>query len=248
MATALRAMPAHRSLARRLGQSIVTGRQAVGSLLPGEIEMAETLGISRSVVREALRTLAAKGLVESRPKAGTRIRERSGWNLLDPELLGWMFESAPPPGFVTDLFALRLIVEPAGAEIAAAKRSAEQLARMADALDAMATHGLSSEAGRAADQAFHALILEATGNELLASLSASIAAAVHWTTYFKYRLSRKPRDPMPQHRRLYDAIAAGDPAAAREAAVLLVRQAGADTEDALAMMTQEPDVPAATTD
>lgn len=241
MTTTRRTTPAHRSLARRLGVSIVTGQQPTGSVLPGEIELAESLGVSRSVVREAIRTLAAKGLVESRPKSGTRIRERADWNLLDPEMLGWMFEAAPPLSFVRDLFQLRLIVEPAAAEMAATQRTARQLSRMGHALEEMAVHGLGTDAGRAADQAFHALILEATHNELLANLSASIAAAVHWTTYFKFRLSRKLRDPMPQHRTLFEAIAAGDPAAARKAAGALIRQAGTDTERAMETVPQTSD-------
>jgi DNA-binding FadR family transcriptional regulator len=77
------------------------------------------------------------------------------------------------------------------------------------------------------------VILEATGNELLVSLSGSIAAAVRWTTFFKYRTRRHPHDPIPQHRTLFEAIANGDPAAARLATVALVHQAELDTEAAL---------------
>ncbi|WP_375250938.1 FadR/GntR family transcriptional regulator [Sphingomonas sp.] len=228
-----RGKPAHISLARDIGVAIVTGHYAVGSVLPGEIELAERSGVSRSVIRESLRILSAKGLVESRPKAGTRIRERQAWNLLDPELLRWMFEGAPPVSFVRSLFQLRLIVEPAAAELAAVGRTPAQLARIGHALEEMSVHGLASEAGRAADQTFHAVILEATGNELLVSLSASIAAAVRWTTYFKYRASRIPRDPLPEHQALFNAIARGDAEAARDATMILVRQAQADTEQAI---------------
>lgn len=177
--------------------------------------------------------LAAKGLVESRPKTGTKVRERHHWNLLDPELLGWMFEGAPPLSFVRSLFELRMIVEPAAAEQAAERRDARQLARIGHALEEMATHGLATEAGRAADQNFHAAILAATNNELLVSLSASIAAAVRWTTLFKYSISTAPRDPIPEHQALFEAIAAGDPAAARVATVTLVEQARVDTEAAI---------------
>jgi DNA-binding FadR family transcriptional regulator len=104
---------------------------------------------------------------------------------------------------------------------------------MGHALEEMARYGLSDELGRAADQRFHALILEATGNELLISLSASISAAVRWTTFFKYRGTRKPHDPMPQHQALFEAIANSDALAAREATAVLVRQARIDTEVAI---------------
>lgn len=234
MAGVKRGGPAHKMLARQLGIGIVTGEQAPGTILPGEIELADQLGVSRSVIREALRMLSAKGLVASKPKAGTRVRERQDWNLLDPELLGWMFEGAPPPrDFVRSLFELRMIVEPAAAERAAERRSARQLSRMGHALEEMSTHGLGSEVGRAADQLFHSLILEATDNELLTSLSASIAAAVRWTTLFKYRLTKHPRDPIPDHRILFEAIANADAAAARAATIVLIREAQADTERAI---------------
>jgi DNA-binding FadR family transcriptional regulator len=104
---------------------------------------------------------------------------------------------------------------------------------MGHALEQMAEHGLMSEEGQRADQQFHAIILEATDNELIVSLAASISAAVRWTTFFKYRSSRHFSDPMPQHRLLFEAIANADPAAARQATVELVRQAQQDTEDAL---------------
>ena len=110
--------PAHMTVAKDLGTSIVTGKRAPGSLLPKELELAEDLGVSRSVVREALRMLSAKGLLESKPKTGTRVRERGDWNMLDPTLLAWMFETVPSAHFVRNLFELRMIVEPAAAQLA----------------------------------------------------------------------------------------------------------------------------------
>ncbi|WP_210358313.1 FadR/GntR family transcriptional regulator [Sphingomonas sp. GV3] len=233
MEDGLRRQPAHTLLAHRLGVAIATGRHAPGSVLPGELELAEQFGLSRSVVRESLRMLAAKGLVESRPKAGTRVRDRSRWAMLDPDLLAWMFEGSPPLDFVRSLFELRMIVEPAAAEFAAERRDARHLSRMGHALESMGTHGLATTEGQTADQLFHAVILEAAGNELLASLSGSITSAVRWTTFFKYKQNRQPRDPMPQHRILFEAIANADPVSAREATVELLRQAQQDTEIAL---------------
>lgn len=234
MSSGERRAPAHVTLSRDLGVAIVTGVHAPGALLPGEIDLAERRGVSRSVVREGLRMLAAKGLLESRPKAGTRVRGRQHWNLLDPDLLAWMFEGSPPLGFVRSLFELRLIVEPAAAALAAERRSEQQVLRLDHALGRMGAAGLATPEGQAADQEFHTLILEATGNELLLGLAGGISAAVRWTTLFKYRAKAKPRDPMPQHRALFDAIAAADAAAASAATTALIRRAQADTEAALA--------------
>lgn len=233
MVSGKRRTPAHVTLSADLGIAIVTGVHAPGTLLPGEIDLAEQRGVSRSVVREALRMLSAKGLLESRPKAGTRVRDRRYWNLLDPDLLAWMFEGAPALGFVRSLFQLRLIVEPAAAELAAVRRSGHQLSRLGHALERMGSAGLASPEGQAADQQFHTIILEATGNELLMSLAGTISSAVRWTTLFKYRASRKPRDPMPAHRALFEAIAEGDGAAAHRATAELIQQAQLDTEAAL---------------
>lgn len=225
-----RGLRIHGTIAHDLGVAIVTGVHQPGDTLPGEIEFAGTLHVSRSAYREAVRMLMAKGLVESRPKAGTRVSPRSRWNLLDPDVLAWMFEGEPSEAFIRSLFELRMIVEPAAAALAAERRSARELAQLGHALEEMDRHGLATPEGRAADQAFHHLILEATRNEPLTTLSSTIAAAVGWTTIFKQRKRRLPRDPMPEHRLLYGAIVAGDPEAARTAMAELVRQALADTE------------------
>jgi DNA-binding FadR family transcriptional regulator len=220
----------HGAVAHDLAVAILTGRHQPGDVLPGEIEFSEQLGISRSVYREAVRILAAKGLVESRPKAGTRVSDRARWNLLDPEILAWTFESEPSMAFIRELFELRMIVEPGAAELAARRRTGAHLARMGHALEEMARFGLTVPEGREADQRFHATVLAAAGNEPLASLSSSIAAAVTWTTIYKQRKRRLPRDPVPDHRALYEAIVAGDPAAARTTMVELIRLALADME------------------
>jgi DNA-binding FadR family transcriptional regulator len=220
----------HGSIAHDLGVAIVTGRYKPGETLSGEIEFAEQLQVSRSAYREAIRILAAKGLVESRPKTGTRVSERARWHLLDPDVLAWTFEAEPSEDFIRDLFELRMIVEPAAAELAARRRDGHDLARMGHALEEMARHGLASAPGQAADQLFHHTVLQATRNAPLISLSSSIEAAVGWTTIFKQRKRKLPRDPLPEHRALYTAIANADAAAARTAMTELVRLALEDTE------------------
>ncbi len=223
----------HGSIARDLGVAIVSGKYSPGETLSGEIDFAERLKVSRSAYREALRILVAKGLVESKIKTGTRVSPQKAWNLLDPDVLAWMFEGEPSLEFLRGLFELRMIVEPAAAEFAAVRRNGEDLARMGHALEEMATHGLATSAGRAADQRFHSSLLDATRNPALISLSSSIGAAIGWTTIFKQRKRRLPRDPLPEHRALYAAVAASDAERARMAMSELIRLALADTELAL---------------
>lgn len=218
------------SLAQQLAVRILSGELREGHVFPGEVEYAAQLGISRSVLREAFRILTSKGLVDGRPKAGTRVRPRREWSLLDPDLLAWQFEAEPSPKFLRDLFELRLLVEPGAAALAAVRRSKAQIEDMRRALSVMSRESLSTEAGRLADQHFHMIMLEATRNSAVVALAGSIMAAIAWTTLYKQRKRTPPRDPIPEHRAVFEAIAAADATAARTAMSELVRLALADTE------------------
>lgn len=218
----------HQAVARELGTAILQGSRPPGTTLEGEIGESERLGVSRTVYREALKILTAKGLIESRPKTGTKITEPARWHMLDPELLEWMFIGRPNERFVHDLFELRRIVEPAAAALAATRADQATLAEMGEALEAMRIHGLASEAGQSADRDFHRLLIAAAGNTALRSLSDSVGAAVMWTTRFKFASSPRPRDPYEKHRRLFDAIRERNPELARAAMNELLDVAHAD--------------------
>ncbi|SFO42176.1 FadR/GntR family transcriptional regulator [Sphingomonas sp. OK281] len=224
----------HGAVAHKLGTAILSGKYAPGDTLSGEVEFSKMLDVSRTAYREAVQVLTAKGLVESRPKIGTRVLPRSRWNLLDPDVLAWAFAGEPDITFVRGLFELRAIVEPAAARLAAERRERSDLKAMNDALVAMRRHTLATEAGRAADREFHDAVLTATRNDTLIVLSASIGAAVNWTTQFKQRARALPRNPIPDHVRVYDAVAAGDGPAASEAMRVLVDLALDDTQMAMA--------------
>ena len=215
-------------IAAEIGCKIVSGRLKPGCLLDGEIEASGDRNVSRSAYREAIRILVAKGLVQSRPKIGTRVTEPSQWHLLDPDVLNWIFVRAPPRGLLVSLFELRKLVEPEAAALAAGRRSLEQLNRMGAALEVMAHETLHTERGRSADQDFHAILLAASANPFLVSLSSSVTAAVTWSTMFKERTQRLRRDAVPDHIKIYEAIAARDPAAARSAMVELIDLAFTD--------------------
>lgn len=223
----------HGAIAHKLGAAIVSGEYAPGDRLEGEVAFSESLNVSRSAYREAVQVLTAKGLVESRPKAGTRVLPRNRWNLLDPDVLAWAFTGEPDMDFIRDLFELRAIVEPAAARLAAQRRDRNDLKAMKTALTAMRQYSLATEAGRAADRDFHNSVLQATRNDAIVVLSASIGAAVNWTTQFKQRARELPRNPIPDHVRVYDAIAASDPEAAAEAMRVLVELALEDTRSSM---------------
>lgn len=221
----------HGTIARDLGVGIVTGRYKPGYLLDNEIEASERLQVSRTAYREAVRILNAKGLVHSRPKVGTRVSEPEQWNFLDPDVLSWIFEFSPSETLLSDLFELRKIVEPEAAALAASRRTQQHLDDMSLALQVMAQHSLGTETGRLADREFHSVLLRASGNAFLISLTSSIAAAITWTTLFKHRMNGLMRDSIPDHQRVYDAIAAGDPKTAHQAMYALIDLAFVDTKN-----------------
>jgi len=222
----------HGTIARDLGVLIVSGRYKPGELLNGEIAASDRLHVSRGAYREAVRILAAKGLVESRPKVGTRISQPERWHLLDPDVLSWIFEFEPDDALLNGLFELRKIVEPHAAALAAVRRNDQQLDAMARALEGMERHTLAVEAGRIADKEFHSALLQASGNAFIVSLTSGVGAAVSWTTIFKQRHNPLSRDPVPDHMRVYEAVKAADPQAAHKAMENLVDLALLDTNDA----------------
>jgi len=226
---ARRALRLHGSIARDIGVLIVSGRYRPGHILDGEVEASERRKVSRTAYREAVRILAAKGLVHSRPRVGTRVSALEDWHLLDPDVLSWAFTGEPEPEVLHGLFELRTIVEPAAAALAATRRNQQHLDTMRRALDAMSLHTLNVEDGRIADKAFHAALLSATNNPFIVSLTNGVTAAVNALTEFKQRIGPLKRDPAPDHWRVYDAIAAKDAEGARAAMGELIRLAIMDT-------------------
>ncbi|MDF7775288.1 FadR/GntR family transcriptional regulator [Sphingomonas sp. AOB5] len=223
----------HGTVARDIGIHIVTGVLPPGQLLDGEIAASERFKVSRTAYREAIRILAAKGLVHSRPKIGTQVSERAAWHLLDPDVLGWMFaETAPDPRLIEALFELRRIVEPDAARLAALRRTPEQLERMRAGLDGVAKHSFATEEGRTCDHDFHAALLEASHNDFVISLTNGVATAIELTTAFKQDKLPAPHDALPVHLRVFEAIEAQDAQGAHDAMAALVERGLSDTMEA----------------
>ena len=216
------------TIARDLGIKIVSGMLRPGMVLEGEVEASDQRKVSRSAYREAVRILVAKGLVHSKPKAGTRVNDRTGWHLLDPDVLSWIFQIEPDYTLVYSLFEMRRMVEPEAAALAAERRNPHQIHDMASALDVMSGCKTTTKEWRDADEKFHTALLEASGNAFLASMTASINAAVSWSTIFKQRHAPLARDPVPDHRRVFKAIEERNSTAARKAMAQLVNLALVD--------------------
>ncbi|HMN87660.1 MAG TPA: FadR/GntR family transcriptional regulator [Bauldia sp.] len=164
---------------RALAMRILSGGYRQGTALPTEAELGAEFGVSRTALREAARTLAAKGLIETRQRAGTRVRISDDWNRLDADVLAWMGEVEPDFEFVKGLTEARTIIEPAAAELAALRATARDLAVIEAAYEAMcAADNADLEACADADVRFHVGILKASHNPVLANLGNVIAAAL----------------------------------------------------------------------
>src|SRR5947209_16280202 len=162
-----------------LGLRIVTGQLPPGTLLPTEAELSRRLRISRPSLREGLRALALKGLIEARTRRGTVVNEPRHWNVLDADVLRWYAVAPPDRAFFMDLLDVRAIFEPAAARIAAARATPDQIVSIEDAFRAMAAALPDDlEACCQEDLAFHERIIEATGNRLLIGFAVAIRTAL----------------------------------------------------------------------
>ncbi len=158
---------------------VLSGHYPQGTLLPTEAELCTELGVSRTALREATRTLSAKGLIEARQRAGTRVRASEDWNRLDSDILCWMGAIEPDLDFVKGLTEARRIIEPAATELAALRATARNLATIEEAYEAMCAADPSDlDACARADVRFHIGILKASGNPVLANLGNVISAAL----------------------------------------------------------------------
>jgi DNA-binding FadR family transcriptional regulator len=199
----------HGQVVNELGRRVVGGTYAAGALLPNEDHLCIELAVSRTALREAIKVLAAKGLLEPRPRIGTRVRTTEQWNLLDPDILAWRCATGADAEFLQHLTELREILEPSAAALAATIHSAGQLADISLALDAMHDANHISDWVQA-DLAFHTAVLKATNNPLLMPLAAIIGSALESLLAVSARTSENFKQALPDHQKVFEAIRSRD--------------------------------------
>jgi DNA-binding FadR family transcriptional regulator len=206
-------------LVHDLGRRVVGGEFAAGMTLPNEDELVGRFKVSRTTFREAMKALASKGLVEIRPKTGTRVRPPCHWHHTDPDVMVWYFETGPRPEVLEALRDVRRILEPAAAARAARAATPAEIARIEDAYEAMVATIGDAIAHSEADRAFHAAIFEATHNFILARLIDVIAIGIYANAVSATAaVVRGQVDSLPYHLDVLEAIRVGDPTAAAAAA------------------------------
>lgn len=225
----------HESVLDALGRGIVTGETPVGSVVRID-QLDDRFGVSRSVVREAVRVLSSMGLVETRRRLGVRVLPASQWNVFDPRVIRWRLDGPDREDQLVSLGELRRGFEPVAAELAADRATPDQCGAMAAAVMQMTVHAKSGdlEAYLEADKAFHRTMLEASGNEMLAALATVVAEVLSGRTHHDLM----PRTPNPAAIRLHSevaqAIGSGDGAAASAAMTAIIDEASAAVRDSKA--------------
>jgi DNA-binding FadR family transcriptional regulator len=219
---------AHGMVTQALGIDILGGRLPPGEVLPTEDELLRRFRVSRTALREALKTLAAKGMILPKTRVGTRVLPQSQWHMFDPDIIAWRLQAGVDSGFMRDLFEIRFAIEPAAAMLACQRRSDADLVQLSTHLDSM-TDLVDTDRFVAVDLLFHKGVLAASGNPLMHAIGAVIEAAL----VAALRRSAPTDDPqrhamsVVKHRRIYDAIAARDEAAASAAMIAVIREGAA---------------------
>ena len=195
-----------------LGGRIVKGELNPAVPFPKEADLGVEFGASRSVIREAVKSLAARGLIASQTRTGIRVLEPINWNLLDVEVLNWRYSAMPPALFYGELFEIRQMIEPGAARLAAGRGTPAEIAAIGEAFEAMSEAGRNNVSGVEADLRFHRSILAAGHNDLLLQMGNLIAVGLH----IAHRISSESFVVfLPMHKAVYDAIVRHDAEAAR---------------------------------
>ena len=202
----------------QLGVAIVGGDFPEGSILPSDTELLARFTVSRTVLREALKTLAAKGMIEARARIGTRVLPRRRWNLFDADVLAWHFETGPDVDFLRSVAEVRIGIELESAALAAERRSDAQAAQLMELANAMGEATTAQEFARA-DLAFHRAVAEAASNPFMASISTLVEVALTavFTISSPVSDTAKLAETAATHRAIADAISNRDPGKARDA-------------------------------
>lgn len=230
----------HGNTVDHLGEAIVAGRYATGASIPPEPRLCEELGVSRTVIRESVKSLVAKGLVSTGPKVGTRVLPEDQWNWFDPDVILWKSKAGLTREFLRDLQELRRVVEPAAVRMAAERATAQDLADIANAFEGMRRAVEEGGDYVTNDLLFHQGLLRACHNRMMVQMGKALSALLR--TSFEISTSRKdgPKLSLPLHRAVLDAVVARNPAKAEKAILVLIDGAHQDIEQVLANRKKLP--------
>ena len=221
-----RATSAHRAVLKGIGFAILSGEFPEGSPLPAKEILMRRFGVSNTPLREALQSLAAKGLIAAKTKVGTWVRDEAHWNMFDPDILNWRLEVGIDQAFLAKLFEMRQTFEPVAAAVAAMRRTEAQLAELRTLVDAMAAAKSNKQDFTDVDVALHLLVLAMSDNPFMQSIGALIrtALAASFTSSAPTDDPQRADQAVEQHATIVEAIARRDPQAAADAMMYVIQQ------------------------
>lgn len=230
----------HGNTVDHLGEAIVAGRYSAGGSLPPEPLLCEELGVSRTVIREAVKSLVAKGLISTGPKVGTRVLSEDQWNWFDPDVITWQSKAGLTREFLRDLQDLRRVMEPAAVRLAAERATPKDIADIEAAFAGMKKAVDEGGDYVTHDLRFHQGLLRACHNRMIVQMSKALSALLR--TSFEISTTRKdgPRNSLPLHRAVLDAIIAHDPIKAEVAILVLIDGAREDIDTVLGSRRRLP--------
>lgn len=210
-------------VAEKLAQRIFTGEYPTGSVLPGELELSSLFGVSRTAVREAVKTLTAKGMLLPRPRIGTRVMPRAQWNFLDKELLAWWMSKDNLDAVVDNFIVMRHSLEPQACALAAVHSSDRQQKKLLSIMKEMVSLQDEFDKDRwiETDMAYHELIYKMSGNPFMASF-ANLFRPVYYN-YFTAIIDNNVVK-LDLHQMIVDAICQRDSHAAFAACTALLSE------------------------
>jgi DNA-binding FadR family transcriptional regulator len=208
----------HSQVVDDLGKAIISGVFSVGEILPGDVDLLQRFKVSRTVLRESMKTLAAKGLVVPRARVGTKVTDKTHWNMFDSDVLTWHFDSGVNQEFLLHLYDIRLAFEPFAAGLVAERASVEEIADLRLLATQMAAVGHTTDSLALADLRFHMAIADMSQNPFMRTLGSLIEAAL----VGMFRMSTPPSQHgfsniADTHMEIVEAISARDIERARKA-------------------------------
>ncbi len=220
-------------VAHAIGNAILRGQYRRDQPFPSEAELSVTYQVSRSATREAVKMLAAKGLLSSRPRQGIRILPESNWNMFDTDVLTWLLNSPRAMELLRDFLQMRMAVEPEAAALAAGYPDSEEVTRIGQALDRMRAAARGEDDPLASDIAFHTAILAASHNHFFAQLQPFSATALKASINQTNRAKGVAMADIDAHAKVFIQIQRGNANGAKKAMRNLLSEALRLIEDKL---------------
>jgi GntR family galactonate operon transcriptional repressor len=235
---------AQRRVIESLGRAIISGEYVAGAVLPKEEHFIAEYGVSRTPFREATKVLAAKGLIETRQKVGTRVRPEIHWNAFDSDILRWYAEAGRAEEVIRELLELREIIEPSAARLAATRATAADLHAISEAHQRMTETVNDPEQYAANDVAFHLAIFAATHNTLIQRFGNFVAdfLALSFNIQQDALLEREHvvdlSTDLDAHRFVFESIERSAPGAAAEAMLQAISEGNRHLFDSATSVTR----------